>query len=368
MRTALVLGGLFGVLAWTAAARAQQAPTAAPVTEMQITARDAVEVRSGPGANYYATSKLRPGDRVQVVGQAEQPGWLKIKPPPGVSFSWVNHLYVKVMGEHTGFILSGEDNVPTVPVLAGSAVNNHTPDVEVNKLKRGYGVVILDSKATPSQDGNWLSIQPTEGEVRYIPADAVKGSPSTPLAASTPGRQAPVGGASATVTSARQPTLREQADQAFDNRDWDRAKALYDQAAKQTDDYSEKSWCYQRLDQIVKNGSRQAAGTAGQAAGSTMSLYRTGATAGPGATPAPEPSAPRWSMWGKLRKTSIQTGSQPMYVLENNQGQPLMYATTAASLSLEGYVGRLVCLYGPVSYGNEYLRAEYMTVSHVALP
>jgi uncharacterized protein YraI len=352
-----VLGGVFGVLAWTAVARAQVAPPAAQVTEMQITVPE-VEVRSGGGPNFYGTLQLHQGDRVQVLGQSKKfSGWLEIKPPPG-SFSWVNQTYLKVTGEHTGFILSGEEAVPSVPVLAGSTTTNHQPDVEVNKLKRGHAVVILGAAAT-SKEGTWVPIQPTEGEVRYLPADAIKGSPALPVAGA--GRQVPIPASQAAQT-VRQPTLREQADQAFEARDWNRARQLYEQAANQTSDYAEKSWCYQRLDQIVKSAPQQAPGN-------TTSLYRTSATGNANPPPgAGEPAAPRWSTWGKLRKTTIKKDTQPMYVLENEQGQPLIYAITYPNLSLESYVGRLVCLYGSISYGNEYVRTEYMTVSHVALP
>ena len=59
-----------------------------------VTADD-VYVRSGPGSNYYPTTKLHAGDRVLVVG--EQFGWLKIAPPPG-SFSYVDMTLVEKTG------------------------------------------------------------------------------------------------------------------------------------------------------------------------------------------------------------------------------------------------------------------------------
>src|SRR5436190_12691240 len=75
-----------------AAPSAPGAPVGATGTaypaEMTIVVPE-VEVRSSPTTKYYATSKLRQGDRVLVLKDCkEQPGWLVIKPPPG-SFSWV---------------------------------------------------------------------------------------------------------------------------------------------------------------------------------------------------------------------------------------------------------------------------------------
>src|SRR5437764_628302 len=55
----------------------------------QVTVPEA-EVRCGPGdtPQMYVTSRLRKGDRVEVVKELDG-GWLAIKPPTG-SFSWIN--------------------------------------------------------------------------------------------------------------------------------------------------------------------------------------------------------------------------------------------------------------------------------------
>ena len=88
-------------------------------------------------------------------------------------------------------------------------------------------------------------------------------------------------------------------------------------------------------------------------------LYRADATA---TLPA------QWSAWGYLRRTEIP-GVQATYALENRQGQVLLYATTQQGFTLKDYVGRPVCLYGPISYrSDDYLRSRCMTVQHVAVP
>src|SRR4030095_11351154 len=56
----------------------------------QITS-NAVQIRSGPGENYYATMKLDEGKQVTVVGIKYD--WLKIVPPPG-SFSVVAKAFI----------------------------------------------------------------------------------------------------------------------------------------------------------------------------------------------------------------------------------------------------------------------------------
>ena len=81
-----------------------------------ITAAE-VDVRSGPGADvkYYATSKLRQGEKVQVLRE-EDGGWLAIKPPPG-SFSWINTRYIELVDQDRGGRVLADD----VPVRMGSA-------------------------------------------------------------------------------------------------------------------------------------------------------------------------------------------------------------------------------------------------------
>jgi uncharacterized protein YraI len=353
MRPALVLGGLVGVFACAAAARAQTAPV--PVGEMTITAAD-VEVRSGPSSTFYPTSKLFRGTKVLVMERcAKAPGWLAVKPPPG-SFSWVNARFVQVKkGENNtqlGVVYGGESDKAMIPVLAGSAVYKQKPAVEIAKLKRGQGLVILGA-SEKAEDGEWLPVQPTEREVRYIPESAVQGSPTTPLAAIPPSAPA----AAPTVR-----TARAQADQAFLNRDYARARSLYEEAANQTRDNAEKSYCYSRLDQIDK---MQPAAGRGQAPGqltanTTSSLYATP----PGGTP----GTPQWSRWGVLRRTTFQVERRPVYALEDNKGQPLLYATTYANFTLEPYVNQMVCLWGQLDYhSDEYVRNYLMTVSQVAL-
>jgi hypothetical protein len=73
----------------------------------QITADD-VLVRSGPGTNHYACSKLNRADKVTVVGSLF--GWSRIVPPAG-SFSWTAARYLKV-----------EPTNPNVAVVIGNAV------------------------------------------------------------------------------------------------------------------------------------------------------------------------------------------------------------------------------------------------------
>ena len=69
---------------------------------------DNVNIRSGPGTNYYRCGKLKAGDRVKVV--ASKHSWSHIVPPAG-SFSWISKQYVSI----------DPDN-PSVGTVTGNAV------------------------------------------------------------------------------------------------------------------------------------------------------------------------------------------------------------------------------------------------------
>lgn len=375
MRSTLLLARWLGVLTVVSQAHAQTVPAVptptAQAVEMVISSRK-VEVRCGGSPDFYQTSELKEGDRVLVIGASDKyKGWYTIKPPAG-SFSWINSNHVQKTRGMEAVVVAGDGATPVVPVLAGSTVTDKKPNVEVAKLAKGAFVVILD-KGTTAEDGTiWLPIAPAPGEVRFIPSDSVK-----PLA---PG-QAPIlstGPAPAAAGGGLTPLA--QANQAYQARDFARAKALYEQVARESKDANEQVYCYNQLGRIVTES--QTAGparpgypagtlTANTQAGQSTALYNTPV---PGTNQQPSQalaaSAAQWSGWGVLRKTAIVKDGQPLYVLENRTGNlPALYATTAPSLTLEKYNGQWICLFGTLDYINDdVVRAQRMVVSHVALP
>jgi uncharacterized protein YgiM (DUF1202 family) len=75
---------------------------------------DNVNIRSGPGTNYYSCGKLNKTDKVKIVGR--QFGWSRIAPPPS-SFSWISTQYVTVNPDNPSVgTVTGDD----VRVYAGS--------------------------------------------------------------------------------------------------------------------------------------------------------------------------------------------------------------------------------------------------------
>jgi len=69
---------------------------------------DNVNIRSGPGTNYYHCGKLNTGQRIKVV--ARKYGWSHIVPPSG-SFSWISKQYVSV-----------DQDTPNMGTVTGDAV------------------------------------------------------------------------------------------------------------------------------------------------------------------------------------------------------------------------------------------------------
>ena len=53
-----------------------------------------MEVRSGPGEDFYPTDKLQKGEMVEVY-RRDAGGWCAIRPPEG-SFSWISGRVLKL--------------------------------------------------------------------------------------------------------------------------------------------------------------------------------------------------------------------------------------------------------------------------------
>ena len=131
-------------------------------------------MRSGPSKTLYPTSKLKQGEKVQVLREApEAKGWLEIKPPP-LSFSWINRKHVKMVTETAGFV-DVEPSRPA-PIRPGSRIIDTEPNREIMKLSGGTAIVVVDRPLTVNGE-TWLPILPQETEIRYIPAESV--SPAT---------------------------------------------------------------------------------------------------------------------------------------------------------------------------------------------
>jgi hypothetical protein len=313
MRIFTLVGALGAVVVSALPARAQTYPADTTIMVPEI------EVRSGPTDKFYPTSKLRMGERVTVIRQdASQRDWLAIKPPPG-SFSWIKADFVDQTPQFA--IVKSKDPVPVKP---GSSLSNETP---VNQAMVSQGTMLtIAGPPKTGADGTWIMVQPPPTEVRYIPVSAVKQM----VAAAPPAPAAPPPSTPATLASLSKNTATTPG-----NPNTMAGAAAY---------AGGQGW-------VPAN-----------APGSNTAQYATGPTATPQCNP------PQWSVYGQLRRTAFQKDGMPMYVLENRQGQPLLYVTARPGFTLSPYLGKTMSMYGAISYYSDgALRRYYMTATQVAV-
>src|SRR5262245_1543131 len=223
MRWSLGLAGIVVLLSGRAAL-AQNAPS-----EMVVSVPD-VDVRSGPGLMFNATSRLVQGDRVTMVPDSKaQPGWVAIKPPSG-AISWIEAKRI-VRNGPLGVVF-GEEPAPIRP---GSSLTGKEPDRESATLKPGTLVVVVGAEMH-SASGTWVPIQAPTQDVRYVLQEALRPAAAVAAVSNPP---AP--------PSASGSTIITQADQAFQAGQIEQAKQLYRQALDRPLDSVQRAHCQNRL-------------------------------------------------------------------------------------------------------------------------
>jgi hypothetical protein len=124
-------------------------------------AADDVYVRSGPGKNYYPTSKLSAGDVVEVY-RHDPGGWYAIRPPKG-SFTWISSRFLKPSGDGLAEVASAN-----VSARVGSEFSDIRDVIQV-RLHQGELVEPLEAPAAAAADGQtWTKISPPSGEFRWV--------------------------------------------------------------------------------------------------------------------------------------------------------------------------------------------------------
>lgn len=150
---------IFLVLAAATAVFAEDFPYPAVVTAE-------TSARCGPGENYYRTTKLAQGTRVEVY--RKQGSWLGIRPLPA-SFSWApaSQLQTTAMDD---VMVAREDGVRVWIGTNVVTLNKHHFQIE---LKKGEAVQVIGEKRLVAPSGavadTWYKILPPAGEFRWLP-------------------------------------------------------------------------------------------------------------------------------------------------------------------------------------------------------
>lgn len=142
------------------AARADDFPYIAYVNS------DDVYVRSGPGRDYYPTTKLARGKPVEVY-RHDPGGWLAIRPPAG-SYSWVSARHLDPSEGELAVV-----NSDRVVARVGSEFSEVRDVIQV-RLERDEQVVLLEP---PASDSPWCKVEPPAGEFRWVFAQYVDREP-----------------------------------------------------------------------------------------------------------------------------------------------------------------------------------------------
>jgi hypothetical protein len=122
---------------------------------------DSSSVRSGPGDNFYPTSRLRWAELVEVYRHDAQ-DWAAIRPPL-TSFSWVPAAAIEVSTDDPSV---GRVTKPNLKTRIGSNINEKHRGVEYIELMVGESVAILANE--DRQGTEWLRVAPPAGEFRWI--------------------------------------------------------------------------------------------------------------------------------------------------------------------------------------------------------
>jgi len=127
---------------------------------------DDVYVRSGPGRDYYPTTKLAKGKPVEVY-RHDPGGWLAIRPPAG-SYSWVSARHLDPTESELAVV-----NSDRVVARVGSEFSDVRDVIQV-RLERDEQVALLEP---PAHDSPWCKVEPPAGEFRWVFAQYVDREP-----------------------------------------------------------------------------------------------------------------------------------------------------------------------------------------------
>lgn len=379
-RTAILI-----LLALTTAdsARADDFPYIAYITT------DDVYVRSGPGRDYYPTTKLAKGKPVEVY-RHDPGGWLAIRPPAG-SYCWVSARHLDPTEGELAVV-----NSDRVVARVGSEFSDVRDVIQV-RLERDEQVVLVEP---PAVDSPWCKVEPPAGEFRWVFAQYVDRNPPSENSGSRRGDNNYGGNSSAFVpadaSNARdvrlagaaessETTPDPQAHAAFQN-ELERATALEQIDAELSQIVAEdiSQWSFTSLEQRAQQ-SLQSADTALERGRARILLDKLArfdeikqrhdalrassagaAVASTGQPPTATASDPRFDGVGRLAPVLATRPGGPQYALLDERGGVRSFVTPAPGVNLRPFVDKHVGVSGQRGYIPD-LQKQHVSAQRVTL-
>ncbi len=340
-----------------------------------------VDIRSGPGENFYPTDKLQKGETVEVFRRTAD-GWCAIKPPEG-SFSWITGRALKLEDDNLAVVT--QDDVAS---RVGSSLSDVRNVIQV-RMRKGEAVEILDSNNVPGDKSQvWYKIAPPSGEFRWVmekyldktrPGDEAVGTGSpdgfsanasaldglenpsdASQKASSPEYQAELDriDLSLSMMVVEEPAvwsfdalrIRTESllDEAGTAADRGRARLLLSKIARFED-------IKQRYDSVTAMREQNAVSNR-FLIGLKQTMDKAAAMADPDG---------QFDGVGQLQQVFAPKLGSPRYALVDEAGNVRYYVTPAPGVNLQNYVGRQVGITGTRGYMPEQ-RAQHITARHVS--
>jgi len=350
---------------------------------------DDVYVRSGPGRDYYPTTKLAKGKPVEVY-RHDPGGWLAIRPPAG-SYSWVSARHLDPSEGELAVV-----NSDRVVARVGSEFSDVRDVIQV-RLERDEQVLLLEP---PALDSPWCKIEPPAGEFRWVFAQYVdREPPSTERKTRGEGfanRDAPAFVPADQQHSARDVRLTVAADDAQSGPDPQAHAAFQNELERVTaleqidvelsqivaEDISQ--WSFTSLEQRAQ-GALQSADTALERGRARVlldklarfdeikqrhdALRASAAGATVASTPQPYPGTStdaRFDGVGRLAPVLATKPGGPQYALLDERGGVRSFVTPAPGVNLRPFVDNQVGVIGQRGYIPD-LQKQHVSAQRVTL-
>jgi uncharacterized protein YgiM (DUF1202 family) len=151
-----LLVAMMGIFTATITVQAESTPTATPKPRVIVNVY-ALNMRTGPGAQYAIITKLSGGSEFPIVGQNKNASWVLIE--TGVGKGWVNliHVITRDYFRNAPFVETTSTEFAAT-VTAGAGALRKGPSLDAEKI----GTIVRRTEVTiigQSEDGAWWLVK-----------------------------------------------------------------------------------------------------------------------------------------------------------------------------------------------------------------